>query len=116
MASYVTRGELHEELDALEQRLELLIEQKLEPHAKKTDLDAMCTVLVQRMDLIEQRSEQRSELREQRLLVELARHVNAANEETRAFIRSLDDKYASLPARVDRLETAVFPPKRQRRR
>jgi hypothetical protein len=28
----------------------------------------------------------------------------------------LDDKYSSLPARVERLEAAVFPPKRSRRR
>ena len=72
-------------------------------------------------------SELKTEMQNMRL--ELAQHANAIKEhvtrelrgeiEVKASsteVRAVDDKYADLPARVTKLERAVFPPKRQRRR
>ena len=110
MMNYVTRAELREELESLEQRIDQKLEQKFAPYGS---LGAFGTALI---DHIERRMERQSaELRRQ-LNEDLARHVNAANEAQRRYFEALDDKYASLPARVERLEATVFPPKRQRRR
>lgn len=42
---------------------------------------------------------------EQRLLTEMARHANANQESLSGQVAVVDQKYADLPARVDRLET-----------
>ena len=58
---------------------------------------------------------------------EIAHAVKSSEESTRSYMGAmldkasaddarLDAKYSDLPGRVTRLETAVFPPKRQRRR
>jgi hypothetical protein len=58
---------------------------------------------------------------------EVAHAVRSSEESTRSYMgvmldkasaddAALDRKYSDLPGRVTRLETAVFPPKRQRRR
>src|SRR5512140_2481469 len=45
---------------------------------------------------------------EQRLLAELARHTRASAEDLSAQISIIDEKYADLPTRVDRLEAKVL--------
>jgi hypothetical protein len=40
---------------------------------------------------------------------DLARHIGAAFESMAMMSRGVDDKYADLPGRVGRLESAVFP-------
>ena len=62
---------------------------------------------------LEIRLVQRMEGIEQRLLVELPRHIKAVSEDMARQISVIDDKYADLPARVRRLETEVFPPRRR---
>lgn len=58
---------------------------------------------------------------------EVAHSVKSSEESTRSYLgamldkasandEKLDGRYSDLPARVTRLEAAVFPPKRQRRR
>ena len=119
MTSYVTRTELDRVEKKIDQRFEQL-ERKFAPYGS---LEAFGIALIDRMDRMEQRWEQRfvqmeqhSERRHQQLLQELSRHVGAANDELQRRLGGFEDKYASLPARVDRLEAAVFPPKRRRRR
>ena len=120
MSSPVTRGELREELAALEQRLEQKFEQKfvtkddlrlelqnyptkedlrneLAKYATKQDLDTWGGALLERMT------------------VEIGRAVRAAMESVRISVNAVDDQYRDLPARVARLEAKVFAPKRRRR-
>src|SRR5262249_33262171 len=101
MSHPVTRAELREELSK---------------YATKLDLDAWGNRLLEMMRT-EIRSEIRSEMRvaRQELGEELARHVRAANEEMRDWMRAFHDPYKDLPPRVDRLEAKVFAPKRRRR-
>ena len=58
---------------------------------------------------------------------EVSHAAKSSDESTRSYMgalldkasandEALDAKYSDLPGRVTRLETAVFPPKRQRRR
>ena len=50
-------------------------------------------------------------------MAELARHTRSMEENLRTQIVAVDDKYARLPARVEKLEHAVFtPPSSPRRR
>jgi hypothetical protein len=108
MSTPVTRGELREELAQLEIRLEQKLEQKFD----------------QKLERLEQRFDQKLELwggallariaeSEQRLLTEMARHINAAYEAMTKQISAIDEKYADLPARVRRLEDNVFVPRRR---
>ena len=60
---------------------------------------------------MEQRMIERIECSEQRLLTELARHAKAIQEAVSVQIAAIDEKYADLPGRVNRLETWVFGPK-----
>ena len=53
---------------------------------------------------------------ERRLGAELAQHANAIMEANRSSMRALLDPYVSLPARVEKLEAAMFAPKPKRRR
>ncbi len=123
MTNYVTRTELREELETFEQRLDRKLDEKLAPYATKAHLDAVCTVLIERIE----RGEQRMERMEARLIDamgrmrlevhdDLQRHVQATGDDARRNVAALDHKYASLPERVERLEATVFRPKRQRRR
>jgi hypothetical protein len=92
MSTPVTRSELQAELKQL---------------ATKVELELWGGALLARMAQMHQ------ELR-QELHTELARHVGAFQEWTQTMIRSLDDKYADLPPRVRRLESAVFERKSRR--
>jgi len=123
MSTPVTRGELREELQHLEQKLD----QKLALMATKVELEILGGALLARIETWEQRllarieaGEQRLLERmdgfEQRLLTELARHTGAIYEAMSAQISVMDDKYADLPARVSQLEVTVFRPRRSSRR
>lgn len=126
MSTPVTRGELREELAQLEIRLEQKLEQKLDQKldqklterlahlATKTELELWGGALLARIESGEQRTIERMEALEQRLLVELARHTKAISESLSTQITVIDDKYADLPPRVTRLETKVFAPRRRR--
>jgi YesN/AraC family two-component response regulator len=50
---------------------------------------------------------------EQRLGAELARHAEAIHESMSVRLVASEEKYADLPGRVGRLETAVFAPKQR---
>ncbi|HTL37431.1 MAG TPA: hypothetical protein VL326_30060 [Kofleriaceae bacterium] len=52
---------------------------------------------------------------EQRLQPMWLAAVGVSREESKAELRGIDDQYKSLPARVERLEDAVFKPKPKRR-
>lgn len=54
------------------------------------------------------------EERDARLTAELTHQIRASAADTHRYIAALDDKYRDLPARVTRLETKVFAPKRKR--
>ena len=47
------------------------------------------------------------------MFAELARHTRAIQESLSMQISVICDKYADLPARMSRLEAAVFPPERR---
>jgi exonuclease VII large subunit len=139
MSTPVTRGELREEFQQfkarLEQSLEQLeqrLEQKLAPLATKTELEIWGGALLARIDSGERRLAEQLHERiassEQRLaewlresiasseqcwLAALARHTRAIQEAMATSISVIDEKYADLPARVSRLETAVFVPEQR---
>ncbi len=114
MSAPVTRGELREELAALEQRLEQKLEQKLEA---KFDLKLglwggalMEEIKASRRQMLEM---------ERRLMAELGQHTRASNEQTTSGLAAIDDQYKDLPDRVKALEEHVFAkpgPKRTVRR
>jgi F0F1-type ATP synthase membrane subunit b/b' len=93
MSTPVTRGELREELKQFKQELKQELRQ---------DLEIWGGALAARIDA-----------GEQRMLAELARHAKAIQEAMSTQISAIDEKYADLPARVSRLEAAVFVPERR---
>jgi hypothetical protein len=93
MTTPVTRGELRDELQQLEAR----VDRKLERLDEK--LEAWGGALLARI-----------ESGEQRMLAELARHAKAIQEALSTQGSAIDEKYADLPRRVRRLEAAVFEP------
>jgi phage shock protein A len=101
MSTPVTRGELRQELQELKQELR----QEL---ASKTELEMWGGALLARIESGEKRLLEAIAGTEQRLLGELARHTRAAFEGMSTQISAHDEKYADLPERVNRLETAVF--------
>ena len=122
MSHPITRGELREELAALEQKLD----QKLENYPTKADLEKKLENYPTKADLavhlegwatriLEVARAELAVLREQ-INADMARHVRAANEEMRDWMRAQDDRYRDLPPRVARLEAKVFAPKRRRSR
>ncbi len=116
MSTPVTRGELRAELEQLEVRIDEKLDQKLDQKlahlATKAELEIWGGALLARIESGEQRMLkamiERIECSEQRLLTELARHVKAIQEAGAAQISVIDEKYADLPVRVNRLETTVF--------
>jgi hypothetical protein len=90
MSTPVTRGELRDELEQLEARLDRKLDQKLETWGG---------ALLARIASGEQRT-----------LSELARHVQAIQESLSTQVSAIDEKYEDLPRRVRRLEAAVFEP------
>jgi chaperonin cofactor prefoldin len=104
----VTRGELREEIERLEIRLDQKLDQKLAHMATKADLEIWGGALHMAMKTD---FELWGGALFERLLTELARHVKAVQESLPIQVSAIDDKYADLPARVSHLEAAVFAPK-----
>jgi hypothetical protein len=100
MSAPVTRGELKEELERLRSELASKAELQQAILAARADLEIWGGALRAHIDR-----------GLQQLQIDLARHANALHESMAAMIRGLDDKYADLPGRVGRLESAVFAPK-----
>ena len=92
----VTRGELLEELKLLRSELR----QAIASLATKAELELWGGALRAHIDR-----------GHQQLQIDLARHANALHESMATMVRGVDDKYADLPGRVGRLESAVFAPK-----
>ncbi len=111
MTAPVTRGELKQELAQLKAELKaelkIDLDRALVDVVRKPDLDRALADVVRRPEL---------EAWGKWLSAELAQHVTAMTEALRAEFRVGDDQYKDLPARVSRLETAVFTPKPARRR
>jgi hypothetical protein len=91
--SPVTHRQLREELGKLDARIGKL-------DAKVDNLAAM---VIEHMVAMEGR-----------LMTELARHTNAAKEELLVAMGVVDDKHKDQPPRVERLEAAVFRPRRKK--
>ena len=93
MSTPVTRGELKAELEQFEIRLEQKLDEKLGlwGGGLRAQIEAS----------------------ERRLLTELARHARAIQEAVSTQISVIDEKYADLPARMERLEATVFRNKRR---
>jgi hypothetical protein len=113
MSTPVTRGELRDELMQLrrefKQQLEpLATKAELEPLATKVELELWGGALLARLESSERRLLEHIDRSEQRLHAELARHANALHESMSRMISPIDEKYADLPGRVNRLETTVF--------
>ena len=91
MSTPVTRGELWEEIE----RLEIRLDQKLAQLATRADLEILGDALLER------------------LRTELARQLQELQETVSAQISAMKAKRADLPVpgRVRHLETAVFAPK-----
>ncbi len=122
MSTPVTRGELREELEQLEIRIDRRfeqVEQKLEGCATKADLEGCAT----KADL--ERYATKADLERyatkldleawglalmDRMQAEIARHFGAFQEWMSAQFAALDEKYTDLPGRVGRLETTVYGP------
>jgi hypothetical protein len=104
------------------------LERALERYATKEDLERLAIATkegfercatrqdLERFEQRFERLEQRFERFEERLLAELARHSLATKESISADIAIVDEQYRDLPARVTRLEEAVFRPPRKRAR
>ena len=122
MSAPVTRGELQVELKQLRSELE----QAIAPLATKVELEQAIALLATKAELQQAIAPlaTKAELElwggallahidrgHQQLQIELARHANALHESMATMVRGVDDKYADLPGRVGRLESAVFAPK-----
>lgn len=103
MDAPVTRRELHETLDlwgnAFEQRIERRFENFMA--GVKALFEAFEVRLVEM---------------EARLMRELRSQTKASEDELASRPVAVDEQYKDLPARVTRLETKVFPPRKPRRR
>jgi chaperonin cofactor prefoldin len=128
MATAVTRGELREEIEHLEIRLDQRFEQRfaqmatkaeLAQLATKADLAQLATQMATKADLAQLATQMATNLELwggalfERLLTELARHTKASQEALSTQVSAIDDKYADLPTRVNHLEAAVFAPKQR---
>lgn len=104
MSTPVTRGELRDELAQLENRIERKFDDKLGHLERKFDdkLDLWGGALLARITESEKR-----------MINELARHAQALFEAMTQQISIIDEKYNDIPARVTRLEAAVFEPERR---
>jgi hypothetical protein len=103
MSNPVTRGELREEIERLEIRLEQKLEEKLEQKLEEK-LEQKLAHVATKADL---------EIWGGALMAELARHTKAVQESMSTQVSVIDEKYADLPGRVNRLEAKVFTPKRR---
>jgi hypothetical protein len=101
MSIPVTRGEFQEELRKLATKADLerfATKADLERFATKADLEICVGALAERIAETYRT-----------LSAELAGHAKAYLESTSRNISVMDDKYKSLPARMERLEAKVFP-------
>ena len=101
MTEYLTRGEFHGAMKLVDQRFERIDER------------------FERIDERFERLERRFDTFHVELLRDIASMLKSFEENMRAEFRALDDNYTDLPARVEKLEAAVFPAapaKRARRR
>jgi len=113
MDAPVTRRELRDELRQF--KSELKTELKTELSELKSELKSELTASITKSVVLA-------------VGEEMARQIRAGQEETRAWLRTLDDQYrdlpkrvttieaSELPSRVAKLEAAVFSPPRKRRR
>jgi chaperonin cofactor prefoldin len=136
MSTPVTRGELRDEIDRLEQKFESRLAQMatkadLAEMATKADLAEMATKadlaqMATKADLAQMATKAdlaqmatKADLNTwgralvEHLMTELARHTKASQEALSMQISTIDDKYKDLPARVSHLEAAVFAPKKR---
>ncbi len=116
MSTPVTRGDFAQFEIRLEQRLaQLATKADIAPLATKADIAQLATKAELEIwgGALLARIETRIECSEQRLLKELARHTKAIEEAMSTQISVIDEKYADLPARMSRLETAMFRRKRR---
>ena len=93
----VTRGELRAEFADFERRFEQKLDQKLDQK-----LELWTGALLARF---ETRMQAMLDARDQRLMVELARHVRSIDSDLSVRVSVLDDKYADVPARLAILES-----------
>jgi hypothetical protein len=118
----ITRRELREELEQYPKRTELeawggALDAKIDAVDAKVDaLDAKVGALDRKFEAKFDLVIRTFNAKFDEVFVELARHANRILDSVRDIAGAVDEKYNDLPARVARLETAVFPPKRQRRR
>lgn len=104
MSIPVTRRELREELDLLQQKIDSEINGKMERQERR---------LEHRMDLWGGALMERISDSEKRLLDEIARHTRAVLESMATQISVVDEKYKDLPRRTAQLEVDVQALKRR---
>ncbi len=112
MSKPVTRGELLEDLESFDQKLEQKLDQKLEQYATKADLEIWGGALSVRIGGVETRLDH-VEAKVDGLYGELARHTQAILEAMSTQISVVDEKYADLPDRVSQLERDATRPRRR---
>ena len=122
-----TRGELRQELRALEDRTDKKLEVLRLSLIQDLTREVTRAVMEKMSAEMDRQFEERMQRLRRDLGAEIAHHIRASEERMVAHFRALDDKFGDLPkrvanleqeqlpARVTRLETAVFPPKRKRR-
>src|SRR5439155_16480056 len=102
------------------------LREELKQYATKADLEraleiwagALRAELASKAELAEFKSDVTAQLASVRadVIAEIRTLTLAVQESTATHFTVLDDKYRDLPARVTRLESKVFPPRRARRR
>jgi hypothetical protein len=115
MSTPVTRGELRDELAQLEDRIERKFDDKL-GHLERRFGDKLGHLerkFDDKLDLWGGALLARITESENRVINELARHAQALFEAMTTQISVIDEKYNDIPARVSRLEAAVFEPERR---
>jgi hypothetical protein len=100
VAKLATKAELEAAVAKLATKAELA--EAIAPLATKAELEICFGALLARTDRMQRE-----------LQLDLARHANALHEWLTSMLRAHDEKYADLPARVNRLESAVFTPERR---
>jgi hypothetical protein len=120
MSIPVTRGELREELGLFRQEIREDIRRSLELwggalldriEQGERRTDERFRTMDERFRTMDERFRTMGEQLEQRLGLEFARHAKAIQESLQVQVSAVDEKYADLPGRVDRLEAVVSPPR-----
>jgi archaellum component FlaC len=117
MSHPITRGELHEALETwtgaliarLDERFAKIDERFAKIDERFAKIDERFARIDERFAKIDERFARiETELGAFATKEDLARHANAMMEHTASLIRVIDDKYKDLPARMDRVERAVY--------